>query len=142
MHSPEHARTRPRAAWLAAWLAALLFPLAAGAADRVRCHIDYGGETRQLDATPVASPLGVAPVEVGSYFRFRLVLLRTAGMPDAVRVETFADRDDGPVLVHQGRYTAPLQGAGRHGGFTGHQTVYEPVRDGELQYWCEWKASR
>jgi hypothetical protein len=22
-------------------------------------------------------------------------------------------------------------------GFTGMQRVYEPVRDGELEYWCE-----
>jgi hypothetical protein len=118
--------------------AALLLPLAASAADRVRCHVDYGGETRTFEAGPVASALTVAPVEVGSYFRFRLVLQRTSGLPDEVRIETFADREEGPVLIHQGRYSAPLRHAGRNGGFTGHQTVYEPVRDGELQYSCEW----
>lgn len=123
-------------------IAALLLPTLTSAADRVRCHVDYGGETRSVDATPVTSPLTVAPVEVGSYFRFRLVLQRSSGLADEVRIETFADRDDGPVLIHQGRYTAPLRGTGRHGGFTGHQTVYEPVRDGELQYWCEWKAAK
>jgi hypothetical protein len=108
------------------------------AAPRVRCHVDYGGEVRRIEARPVASPLAVAPVEVGSYFRFRLVLLQASGLPDEVRVETFSDRDDGPVLIHQGRYPVPR----RAGGFTGHQTVYEPVRDGELQYWCEWRNTR
>lgn len=123
--------------------AALLLPLAAGAADRVRCHVDYGGETRVIEAGPVASALTVAPVEIGSFFRLRIVLQRTRGLPDDVRIETFADRDDGPVLIHQGRYTAPQrQGSRRGGGFTGHHAVYEPVRDGELQYWCEWKPSR
>jgi hypothetical protein len=120
----------------------LLLPLAANAADRVRCHVDYGGETRAIDAGPVASALTIAPVEIGSFFRFRLVLQRTRGLPDEVRIETFGDRDDGPVLIHQARYSAPLRHAGRRGGFTGHQTVYEPVRDGELQYWCEWNPTK
>jgi hypothetical protein len=112
---------------------------AAGATPGVRCHVDYGGEVRQIVARPLASPLAVAPIEIGSYFRFRLVVLRAQGLPDEVRIETFSDRDDGPVLIHQGRYTAPfaVSGSRRTGGFTGHQTVYEPVRDGELQYWCE-----
>jgi hypothetical protein len=122
--------------------AALLLPLAAGAADRVRCHVDYGGETRVIEAGPVASALTVAPVEIGSFFRFRIVLQRTRGLPDDVRIETFADREDGPVLIHQARYSAPLRRAGRRDGFTGHQTVYEPVRDGELQYWCEWISTK
>lgn len=123
--------------------AALLLPLAAGAADRVRCHVDYGGETRVIEAGPVASALTVAPVEIGSFFRFRIVLQRTRGLPDEVRIETFGDRDDGPVLLHQARHDAPLRHAGRRrGGFTGHQSVYEPVRDGELQYWCEWISTK
>lgn len=136
MRRPEHTR------FAALTAAALLLPLSAAAADHVRCHVDYGGETRTIVASPVASTLTVAPVEVGSYFRFRLVLLRTLGLPDEVRIETFADRADGPVLIHQGRYAAPLRRAGRHDGFTGHQTVYEPVRDGELQYWCAWNSAK
>jgi len=126
-----------------ALVAALLLPLTAAAADRVRCHIDYGGETRTIEASPVASALTVAPVEIGSYFHFRAVLQRTRGLPDEVRIETFADRDDGPVLIHQGRYTAPLHHTGhRGGGFTGHHAVYEPISHSELQYWCTWKAAR
>lgn len=118
--------------------ALVLAPSLAVAGPLVRCHVDYGGETRTIEARPVASPLAVAPVEVGSYFRFRLVVLRAAGLPDEVRIETFSDRDDGPVLIHQGRYPWPR----RAGEFTGHQTVYEPVRDGELQYRCEWTNTR
>lgn len=121
-----------------ALIVAVLTPSLVVAAPRVRCHVDYGGETRSIEARPVASPLAVAPVEVGSYFRFRLVVLRSAGLPDEVRIETFSDRDDGPVLIHQGRYAVPR----RAGAFTGHQSVYEPVRDGELQYWCEWINTR
>lgn len=137
MPKPEHTRLAALTA------AALLLPLGAGATDRVRCHVDYGGETRTIEATPVASALSVAPVEIGSFFRFRIVLQRTRGLPDDVRIETFADRHDGPVLIHQGRYTAPQRQGSRPGsGFTGHHAVYEPVRDGELQYWCEWKPSR
>lgn len=127
-----------RTALIAAVLAPSLAAAVTVVAPQVRCHVDYGGETRSVEARPVASPLMVAPVEVGSYFRFRLVLLRATGLPDEVRVETFSDRDDGPVLIHQGRYAVPR----RAGAFTGHQSVYEPVRDGELQYWCEWINAR
>jgi hypothetical protein len=134
---------RPEFTLRTALVAALLCPLAAAAADRVRCHIDYGGETRTTEAGPVASALAVAPIEVGSYFRFRIVLQRTRGLPDEVRIETFSDHDDGPVLVHQGRYTAPRHHrSARDGGFTGHQAVYEPISNSELQYWCAWKAAR
>lgn len=122
-----------RAALMAMVLAPSLAVTAAVAGPQVRCHVDYGGETRAIEARPVASPLAVAPVEVGSYFRFRLVVLRAAGLPDEVRIETFSDRDDGPVLIHQARHDLPR----RAGVFTGRQTVYEPVRDGELQYRCE-----
>lgn len=119
-------------------MAAVLAPSLAVAAPQVRCHVDYGGETRSIEARPVPSPLAVAPVEVGSYFRFRLVVLSATGLPDEVRIETFSDRDDGPVLIHQARYAIPR----RTGEFTGRQTVYEPVRDGELQYRCEWINTR
>ena len=47
-----------------------------------------------------------------------------------------ADLDRGPVIVHQGEYDWPPVGSGRY-GFTGRRRAYEPMRDGELEYWCE-----
>jgi hypothetical protein len=109
---------------------------------RVVCHVTYGGETVDHVSAPVASPYGVAPVAVGSYFLFRTVLQTAPRGLAAFKVYTYADRGDAPVLIHQQSVAWPpaWSRAGQPGGFTGWQWVYEPTRDGELQYWCERSA--
>jgi hypothetical protein len=109
------------------------------AEPRVVCHVTYGGETVDHVSAPVASPYGVAPVAVGSFFLFRSVLQTQPRGLAAFKVYTYADRDDVPVLIHQQSvaWPPPPSRAGQPGGFTGVQWVYEPARDGELQYWCE-----
>lgn len=126
------------------YLAALL-AIASGcaaAAETVACHYTYGGETKVLRARPVASPYGVGAVQVGSYFRLRVVFQGEPADLRSIKVYTYADRDDSAVLIHQATYPyPPAAQAGAH-GFTGLQAVYEPMRDGELQYWCAMEAGR
>lgn len=106
-------------------------------AEAVECHYRYGGEEKVLLAEPVSSPYAVPAVQVGSYFRLRVVNQTSPADLAAIHVYTYADRDDAPVLIHQASYPYALA---RHGdgplGFTGMQRVYEPVREGELEYWC------
>lgn len=104
-------------------------------AEQVACHYTYGGETRVLRAAPVASPYAVAPIPVGSYFLFRVVFQDRPADLASIKIYTYADGDDGPVPIHQASYPYPAPSVGRH-GFTGLQRVYEPLRDGELEYWC------
>ena len=108
----------------------------AHAEDRVLCHVAYGGETQVLRVSPTASPYAVAPVSVGSYFLFRAVFERGPTGFAAVKLYTYADRDEAAVPIHVAEFPLPLPRGGRY-GFTGMQRVYEPVRDGELEYWCE-----
>jgi len=126
--------TRP-----AALLAALcLLAIPAVSAEQVLCHYTYGGETRELVAQPVSSPYTVRAIGVGSFFRFRVVFQKKPDDIAAIKIYTYAERDDGPLLIHQATFpypptsrpTAPY-------GFTGLHSVHEPVRDGELQYWCQ-----
>lgn len=107
-------------------------------AQTVQCHVNYGGEDRLLLAAPTASPLTVPSVEVGSYFLLRLVNTLTAAQQPAFKVYVYAAHDSGPAPIHAAshRPTQVRQGSG-HGGFTGVQRVYEPLRDGEVTYWCE-----
>lgn len=107
------------------------------AAEQVVCSYTYGGETRQLVTPPVSSPYQVPSVEVGSYFHFRVVFQNRPADLASIKVYTYADRDEGPVLIHQATYPYPpqLPARPRH-GFTGLHHVYEPTRDGELEYWC------
>lgn len=110
---------------------------AAPAGEQVVCHLTYGGETRTLRAAAVTQAQAVydlAPVAIGSYFLFRIVFQRTPRQQASIKLYTYADRNEGPVLIHQARYPYPPPPGAR--GFTGEHWVYEPVRDGELQYWC------
>ncbi|MBI4757043.1 MAG: hypothetical protein HY778_16825 [Betaproteobacteria bacterium] len=119
--------------------AALLVSVAhAAQAERLLCHTTYGGETHAIAVEPVASPYGVAGIPVGSYFLFRPVLQNSPADLASVKIYTYVARDEGPSLIHQVSFAwpPPRAAGGRH-GFTGLQRVYEPVRDSELEYWCE-----
>ena len=105
-------------------------------ADTVACHITYGGETRIVEARPVDSPYGVETTAIGSFFLFRIVFRQQPADLAGIKLYTYADRDSGPVIVHQASHAYPPARASAH-GFSGLNFVYEPVRDGELQYWCE-----
>jgi hypothetical protein len=123
--------------WPAALVAAAL-ALPAHAAS-VDCHLTYGGESRILSAGPTTTPATIAPVAIGSYFLFRIVFRHEPVDLAGIKLYTYADRDEGPVVIHQASYPYPPAPGAAH-GFTGHHSVYEPVRDGELQYWCELKG--
>ncbi|HEX6733175.1 MAG TPA: hypothetical protein VF096_00065 [Azonexus sp.] len=120
-------------------LAALL--LATGAqAESVVCHVTYGGATQRIEAPPVDSPYGVGATRIGSFFLFRIVFRRQPADLAGIKVYAYADRDGGPSLIHQGSYAYPVRNAAVD-GFSGRQFVYEPLRDSELQYWCELRTA-
>jgi hypothetical protein len=124
--------------WLA--LAGLVVSASAGAAPLpdVVCHVSYGGETQHLSVKPTRDPYAVAPVAVGSYFLFRVVFEHPARALPGIKIYTYADRDSDAMLIHVAHFPYPPV-AGKRFGFTGEQVVYEPMRDGELHYWCELK---
>lgn len=107
-------------------------------AEQVACHYTYGGETHILAAQPVKSPYAEKGIKVGSYFQFRLVFQNEPADMAAIKIYTYVERDEGPALIHQASFPYPPHShvASRY-GFTGLHFVYEPVRDSELQYWCE-----
>jgi hypothetical protein len=117
-------------------LCAALSGLPSAAAEHVVCHVTYGGETQRVRADAVTSPYAVAPVSIGSHFRFRIVFEREPANLAAVKVYTYADRDERAVPIHVAEFPYPVAERGRY-GFTGMQRVYEPMRDDELEYWCE-----
>ncbi|NJD24633.1 MAG: hypothetical protein FIB06_04435 [Betaproteobacteria bacterium] len=118
-------------------LAVLVASALSAHGQSVVCAVDYGGERRPLVFQATASPETVPAVAIGSYFLFRAVLRSEPADLAAFKVYIYADRDEGPTPIHQGTWPWP-QAAGEP--FTGLQRVYEPVRDGELQYACHVKA--
>lgn len=123
-------------------LLALSFLSPTALAEAARCHYRYGGETQTLAVTPSAMPYMEPTHTIGSYFRMRVVLEAEPVELAALKTYVYADHDSGPVLIHQGVWSWPVSEAAeqRH-GFTGLQRVYEPVRDGELEYWCSLAAA-
>ena len=111
---------------------------AASWAQTVACHLTYGGESQVIEAVPASSPYVGAPTAIGSFFLFRIVFQKEPADLANVKLYTYADRDSGPVIIHQASYAYPLANAAVN-GFSGLNFIYEPMRDGELQYWCEIK---
>lgn len=138
MPGPADAGRRP--ALFVGLLAGLGAALLTGAAraERVACHLTYGGETRVIEAAPVASPYAVAPQAIGSYLLFRVVFRQAPADLAGIKLYTYADLDDGPALLHQASYPYPAAPAPQY-GFSGRQFVYAPRYGAELQYWCELK---
>ena len=116
-------------------------------AQSIRCHLTYGGETQAIDAAPVDSPYNVAAVPIGTYFLFRIVFQTEPADLASIKLYTYANGHHGPVIIHQANYPYPQINAAPQGdvirgavyGFSGLVFVYEPLRDSELQYWCEQK---
>ncbi|MBA4256482.1 MAG: hypothetical protein C0445_11475 [Polaromonas sp.] len=138
-HTAPSPRPTQRGPWrprVVLWLAATLASAAWG--QSVQCHVNYGGEDSLITAAPTQRPLETPATEIGSYFLFRVVNTLGSAQP-SVKVYTYASQASGPVPIHQATHTAAqvhVPGTPVH-GFTGLQRVYEPVRDGELTYWCE-----
>ena len=129
-------RRQPAIVAAALVLATLALPAHAAS---VACHLTYGGETRVVEAAPVADPYTAPTVSLGSYFLFRIVFRDQPADLAGIKLTTYADRDEGPTIIHQATYPYPPPPAAVH-GFSGLNFIYEPVRDGELQYWCELKG--
>lgn len=106
-------------------------------AETLVCHVTYGGETRILETPPVTSPYRVPVQAIGSYFLFRMLFEKEAPDLAAIKLYVFANHDTGPAPIHQATHPYPPPPAGARYGFTGLHRVYEPIRDGELEYWCE-----
>ena len=125
---------------LTALLAALLPALAHATPPAILCHYSYGGETHEIPVAPSASPYAEPARQIGSFFKLRTVWVQAPEAEAGFHVYVFGDDPDGPILVQQGSFPARNVNQSRY-GFTGLQRVYEPRRDGELQYWCEHQGS-
>ncbi len=124
--------------WLRLALSALWMLSWPAHAAGIVCHITYGGETRHVTATSVRSPYAVKTTQIGSYFLFRAVVQDAPRDIAAIKLYVYGDTDAGPVLIHQVDYSyPPATPTHAQFGFTGLHRVYETIRDGELEYWCE-----
>lgn len=117
-------------------IAVPLSALSAPAAAHPLCHIVYGGEHFEVPVEPTDDPYRVAARPVGRYFTFKAVYVPPTGAHAVLALYVYGMASGEPVLIHQAKFRPPLADHGEY-GFTGFQSVYEPTKGSELQYWCE-----
>lgn len=117
-----------------------LFLLAAFAApaqaDTVRCHVLYGGEESAVVARPTDDPYAVQGQRIGRYFEFKVAYVTSPAAYSALAVYVYGMASGEPVLIHEAKFPVGIANHAAPWGFTGLQSVYEPTKSSELQYWC------
>lgn len=81
----------------------------------------------------MANPYGVESVDVGGRFRFKAVMVGTAGQVDYIKLYAYVETRRQPVLVQQATYLPPFAASP---SLTGKQFVYAGAVERELQYEC------
>jgi len=100
------------------------------------CTFTYGGESTTTHVTPTEDPYMVKTVELGDRLAYKVVYVDQPEAERVVSIYAYALSEDGPVLIHQVKYTPPFPLDVPN--FTGKHSVYEPRNASELQYTCGW----
>lgn len=118
-------------------LASGLLPGALRAAPLLRCHIDQGGITKQMDVVAVADPYSVAATDINGRFRFKAVVIGDAEHIEYIKLYVYSQTRRQPMLIHQATYLAPVVSRdGRPAALKGINHVYSPQLERELIYRC------
>lgn len=131
----HHGRRWPTAR--SALLACALLPLAVTAAPLLRCQIEQGNKTFQLDFAPVDDPYRVKAVDINGRFSFKAVVIGDATRVDYIKLYTYSQLRRQPMLMHEVKYLAPVAvPEPAPASLTGVHFVYSPRLERELQYGC------
>jgi hypothetical protein len=103
----------------------------------VHCQVIYGGEIFPVIGKPATDPYRVEGQKIGRYFEFKIVYITEPPAFAGVNLYTYSMFSGEPVLIHQGKYAPPYRNDRGRYGFTGLNSVYEPSKSSEMQYWCE-----
>ena len=106
-------------------------------ADTAVCHVIYGGENFTVKAQPTGDPYSVRGEKIGRYFEVKVAYVTAPAGFAALSVYVYATASGESVLIHQAKYPADVPNAPGPWGFTGFNSIYEPSKSSEIQYWCE-----
>ena len=119
---------------LAAW--AICAP--SMASPLLSCDITQNGETRTVEFAPVADPYRVEGVDINERFRFKAVVVASAGRVDYVSLYAYYYLpSDQAVLLHQAKYRSPVVREKLiPNSLTGEHYLYSPNQGREMKYGC------
>ena len=73
------------------------------------CQLRYASETRILRQSATSDPYSAATADFDNRFRFRAVVLGSAGRIDHITLTVYElAKEAPPVIIHQVRYQAPF----------------------------------
>jgi len=113
----------------------------------LRCAVTYAGATSQIETRIVHDQM-VSPssdtngaytsesIDIGGRFRFKAVMLGAGSQPDMVKLYIYYETHIQPVLLQEVKYAAPFNFSSDPYSLTGHNYLYSPPLDRELQYGC------
>ncbi|HTJ97552.1 MAG TPA: hypothetical protein VL381_08790 [Rhodocyclaceae bacterium] len=110
---------------------------AAAAAPRLRCEISQGGEMYRIEMRPVKDPYSVKPIDIGSHFRFKAVVIGDEQHIEYINLYTYYKTEQQAVLLQSAQFFVPTaQVMAEPSALTGKQYLYSPLLERELQYGC------
>lgn len=109
---------------------------AAEAAPLLRCLVDQGGRTWQVETAPAADPYDVRPLDIDGKFRFKAVMVGDQRQVEYVKLYAYYQTRRKPVLLHEVKYLAPGAGNDPAGTPLGEHTVFSPRLEREMHYRC------
>lgn len=124
--------------WLAIGiLVGTALPTSAVAAPRLHCQIDQGNITRQLEFAPMADPYTVTSVNINDRFNFKAVVIGDERQVAYIKLYTYYQTPQQPVLLHEAKYVAPVaRPDAAPASLTGVHYLYSPDLGRELQFGC------
>lgn len=107
-------------------------------ATALQCQVTYAGTTHMVMADPVSDPYPVPSVDIGGRFRFKPIVVGTAGQIERVLIYAYVVDPDQARLIHQAKYLPPF----RSGALTGQHFLYAGPLERELSYACQWAGGQ
>lgn len=108
----------------------------ATAVPLLRCEVEQGGRTWQVETAPVTDPYGVRPLDIDGKFRFKAVMVGDERQIEYVKLYAYYQTRRKPVLLHQATYLAPVAASSAAPSLTGEHTVFSPWLEREMRYRC------
>lgn len=110
----------------------------AAAVPLLRCEVEQGGRTWQVETAPVTDPYGVRPLDIDGKFRFKAVMVGDERQIEYVKLYAYHHTRSKPVLLHQATYLAPLVASEPTAppSLSGQHTVFSPWLEREMRYRC------
>ncbi len=119
--------------------AAALLATGAHAAPLLRCEVTYAGTTHTVQANVVSDPYPVPSVDIGGRFYFKPVMVGHGDRVEYIKLYSYLDTRQGPLLVQAVRYLPPFPAPASGSepvNLTGAQFLYAGPVERELQYQC------